>query len=648
MLLLLSWLFYGLAASCVASLYGWHRSRRYSDLAGGTRPSFARVLGVAVAVFASIPLVDLLVQTRELRLAWMIPGCILLGGTLGWLASVFARRIALLARPMTWVVLNCCALAVGLIVTALATRQTALRWYAAAILGVVALLVARHFLSKVPPRWPLLFVADATLLAAVVAMPLVASGLDRLVAPAVADPTGGQPNILLVSVDTLRTDRLGPYGNRRARTPSIDALASTGALFEQATAPIAMTGPSHISILTGLYPRRHGATTNGAAIRGEVSTVAESLSEVGYTTAAFVSGWTLKDEATGLARRFDHYDDEFSRWALLPDRAFALSFLDLLNNGVYFWSRHHFAGEERRGNRTTDRALRWLSHSRNRPLFVMVHYFDPHEPYAPPPPYDALHDPQYTGALSRFEYRHPLQTLRKLFADPREVEHIKALYDGEISYADAEVGRLLQGLTDLELDEETFVIFTADHGESLGEHDFFFDHGEFLYDTCVRVPLILRFPDGWHAGSRWPHDVGLVDLAPTILELAGLGVPEDVDGKSLLTILEGREPVGQRTSFGFVHSGRAMAARSRYSARRRGFKLIWNFDHRELVSERPAREELYNLAADPGEQRNLSASEPQELEELRLDLREFMNRDSIEPSPVDGEVKERLRALGYL
>jgi len=221
------------------------------------------------------------------------------------------------------------------------------------------------------------------------------------------------------------------------------------------------------------------------------------------------------------------------------------------------------------------------------------------------------------------------------------------LYDGEISYVDDEVGRLLQSLEHLKLNENTLIIFTADHGESLTEHNFFFDHGEFLYDTCIQVPLILRFPHRKYAGVRWTKQIRLVDLAPTILGTVGVRQMPSLDGASLLPILNGSDS-NERVSFASVQSTLGESTRSRYSIRENSYKLIWNFDIRQVVSELPAYEELFDLAADPGELKNQIDSSPLQLNELRKKLREWLRENRQTHFGLSDEAKERLRALGYL
>jgi choline-sulfatase len=252
-------------------------------------------------------------------------------------------------------------------------------------------------------------------------------------------PAPSSLNVVLVTLDTLRADRLGSYGFRGVETPHLDALAAEGVLFEQATATVPLTLPSHCSIFTGLLPPRHGVRDNGAASLAEAhTTLAERMKAGGYATGAFVGAWVL-ERRWGLAQGFDEYSDRFG--------------LDQF---------------QKRGDVVLDDALRWIDGVRDRRFFAWVHLFDPHLPYDPPEPY------------------------RARYKDP---------YLGEVAYTDALVGRLMGGLRERGLLERTLVVVTADHGESLGEHGEA-THGFFVYDATVAVPLLVRTPWGWQGRHR--------------------------------------------------------------------------------------------------------------------------------------------------
>jgi arylsulfatase A-like enzyme/Flp pilus assembly protein TadD len=292
--------------------------------------------------------------------------------------------------------------------------------------------------------------------------------------------------ILLVTIDTLRGDHLG-YAGHDVETPNLDRLAQSGAVFTRAIAAAPLTLPSHATILSGLYPTRHGARNNGtSSLPGEVETLAERLKGAGYSTAAFVGAFVL-DSRFGLEQGFDHYDDD------LPEE-------NPLSNAYY---------AERRAEKVVSRALDWAREREDQKLFVWVHLFDPHAPYLPPPPFD------------------------RSYADRP--------YDGEIAYVDRSLAPLLEAF------EDGVTLVTADHGESLGEHGES-THALFLYDATLRVPLLLRAP-GIEPGTRVEAQVRTADIAPTLLDLAGEAPRNELDGKSLLPLVTGEQTEG-RAAYG--------------------------------------------------------------------------------------------------
>lgn len=400
----------------------------------------------------------------------------------------------------------------------------------------------------------------------------------------------GPPNVLLVTIDTCRADHLGPYSERVSWTPALDALAARGVTFDQATAPVPLTLPSHCSILTGLYPDRHGVRDNGAGrLPDEAESLAETLRDAGWTTAAFLAAVPL-ERRYGTAQGFDHYDD-----ALVDEPVGG----DLLNK---LYSNQRTAGE------VVDAALAWIraAAAEPAPYFAWVHLFDPHTPLAPPEPY------------------------RSQFASN--------LYDGEIAYVDAELGRLFAAVDAQERD--TWIVLTADHGESLGEHEES-SHGWFVYEASMNVPWILA-GEGLPAGRRVSEPVSLVHVAPTILEWLGRPAPENLDGRSVLALARGEadeppedrvylESLFPRLNFGWA-----------------GSRAIRIGDWKYVDAPEP---ELYDLAADPGELRNLAAAEPQRVADLRAELADFLDRGGQLEAialDIDEETRAQLDALGYV
>jgi arylsulfatase A-like enzyme/Flp pilus assembly protein TadD len=293
-------------------------------------------------------------------------------------------------------------------------------------------------------------------------------------------PAPAEVNVVVVTLDTTRADRLGCYGFAGGATPHLDRLAREGVLFERATATVPLTLPSHASIFTGTLPPRHGVHDNGGFIldAGAV-TLAERFQAAGYATGAFVAAWVL-DSKWGLGQGFDRYSDKFD-----------LSKYKVVSLGTV----------QKRGDEVMDDALRWMETVKQRKFLAWVHLYDPHTPYDPPEPYRSRHPSRYLG---------------------------------EIAWTDAIVGRLTDWLEREDLMRRTVVIVTADHGESLGEHGEG-THGFFIYDATTRVPLLVRTP--WALRGRVRAQVSTVDVFPTALDLAGLAPQEGIDGRSLVRAL---------------------------------------------------------------------------------------------------------------
>lgn len=389
-------------------------------------------------------------------------------------------------------------------------------------------------------------------------------------------------SVLLVTLDTTRADRLGCYGRAGAATPNLDALAARGVLFRQAYAHVPLTCPSHASMLTGRLPTRHGVRDNGGYVLApEIPTVAERFQAAGHRTGAFVSAFVL-DRRFGLARGFGTYHDRVP-----PGRAADQG--DPSHRSV-------------RAEDTVGRAMQWLSAATAQPFFLWVHLFDPHHPYEPPEPF-----------ASRFR------------ADP---------YDGELAYLDAQLGRLIEAAAA----RGALVAVMGDHGEGLGDHQEV-THSYFVYSNTQRVPFLLSLPGHLPAGTAVDGVVRGVDLAPTLLDLAGLPALPETDGSSLVPWLTGRRDGDAGPAYLESYHPRFWWGASELLGLRSG---------RWLFIEAP-RPELYDVAADPAEKANLAASRPAELEALRARLRTFNAGGPPAPAGrVDAETARNLRALGYL
>jgi len=397
-------------------------------------------------------------------------------------------------------------------------------------------------------------------------------------------------NVLLISMDTLRPDHLGCYGYEPIETPSVDGIAADGFLFTEAHAAVPLTLPSHTVLFTGLSPISTGVRDNGAfVLPGHFVTLAEALKANGYSTAAFVSSFVI-DSRFGLDQGFDLYDDRMETSAN--------------ETGFYF--------PERTAGHVNKAAIEWLRNAEE-PFFAFVHYYDPHLPYNPPPPFDSL------------------------YADMR--------YDGEIAYADVAIGEVLDTLRETGALDNTLVVFVSDHGEGLGDHNES-GHGTLVYESTLKVALIVRLPAGEEAGDagrtgKIDHVVSLIDVKPTILDFLGIEDGAGSDGLSLMPLLRG-ERIDPRIVY--------------FESLYPYFNFKWSplrgARHNEWKYILAPREELYNIARDPEEQYNLAESESERAQELRANVIENASHEVDALKDAEREMSQeevqKLMALGYL
>ncbi len=406
------------------------------------------------------------------------------------------------------------------------------------------------------------------------------------------------PNIVLITLDTTRADRMGFLGSERGLTPNLDELARRGVVFSRAYAQVPLTTPSHATILTGTYPGFNHVNYMGDPLGKALPFLPEILHRNGYRTAAFVGALVLDPRklAPGFERGFGIYDAGFHRRRGSEDRYRSL---------------------ERRGVEVVNRALAWLSKQPAGPFFLWVHLYDPHDPYSPPEPYQ-----------TRYQ------------AEP---------YDGEIAYTDSAVAKLLAGLRAQRLFDGALIAVMADHGEAFGEHGEN-HHGIFLYDETIHVPLLFKLP-GQHSARKVETAVGLVDVAPTILRAAHLPVPPAMQGESLLSFMK-LEQAGASNQPSDSNLQRPVYAESSYGHLSFGWSTLraWRTG-KYLYIEAPERE-LYDQSADPLAAHNLAPDSKAVADTAAAQIAEF-NRMMTKGSPAEKtqlspEQSESLHALGYL
>jgi choline-sulfatase len=392
-------------------------------------------------------------------------------------------------------------------------------------------------------------------------------------------------NVVLVTIDTLRPDHLHCYGYSKIETPTLDSLATSGALFENAVTQTPLTPPSHASIFTGLYPTVHHVRDTGGFILGPSTTLATILHQQGWDTAAFVSSAVLKKQF-GFSQGFNVYDDQMPKPSNIRDVV---------------------EDPERRAGDTVDRAIHWLDAQSGRPYFLWVHLYDPHQPYQPPSPF------------------------KEKYKD--------RAYDGEIAYADRELGRLFEAVHNKKSPaEKTMVAVMSDHGESLREHGEY-THGVFLYDATLRIAFLMSGP-GVPAGVRVKQQARTVDFLPTILELMGGQAPPSIQGASLLPSFTGSETP---TAVSY--------AETLYPKINMGWAELRAIRTNHWKYVRAPKPELYDLSLDPAETTNVIQTHAVERERFEAQLKAVVGGDGTEKvgtSSIDQHTLDQLRSLGYV
>jgi arylsulfatase A-like enzyme len=484
--------------------------------------------------------------------------------------------------------------------------------------GLAAVLIARR-----PPavRWSVSTALAAACLA-VLLLPSpstsIPSGLDAHASGAGSQGRAQVDNAILISIDSLRADRLGIYGNSRPTSPTMDRLARQGALFTSAASNSSWTIPSHASMLTGRDVLAHGVINDTDRIPTDIPTLASAVQDAGITTGGIIS-FGFVGSGYGFERGFDHFDES------IPS------------------APNYDPVRDEPAPLVRDLATAWLRERKDDRFFLFLHFWDVHYDYLPPPPYDRMFDPDYTGTITGENFYRSKQVNKRLPA--RDVEHLLALYDGEIRYVDDHLKQILDVLGELGLRERTAVIVTGDHGDEFFEHGYK-GHGRTLYREVTHIPLIAYVP-GLPGGRVIDEPVSLVDLMPTILDLLGIAAPEGLNGTSLAGAIAGAPVAGRSGTYGWLCSYKKLAncQASQHSA---DGTLIHVFQ--------PMRLEYYGND-DRAQKTNLAGTDGWSRAERLAQLREHLGAHwhqsrslGLRTGPTgggDAATSEQLRNLGY-
>jgi arylsulfatase A-like enzyme len=433
------------------------------------------------------------------------------------------------------------------------------------------------------------------------------------VLPAVQLSAAARPNILFITFDTTRSDGLSPYGNKESWTPHTQKLADEGVLFENVYAQAPQTLPNHVSIFTGLYTITHNVLSNGQKLDEAALTLAEILKEYNYNTGAIVSAAPLM-KVFNLDQGFDHYDDDFA----------ALDLLHGFKSFLRFFSANKINMQsDRKGHETARLAVRWIERAskRKKPFFLWVHFFDPHKPY------------DYRPDFGRPEIIENL-------VDLTGHERARVAYANEVQFADHNMGKVLAALETLGIAERTLTVFTADHGESLGEHGYL-GHRQHVYENIIRVPFIIRWPQHLPFARRIAAPTMSIDIVPTLLSLLEIPyLPGSFQGRDMLAV----QPQQPRRLYSL-----AVKLFTKTPIRR---MMIYG-DYKFIEFDQPERNALYDIHLDPLEQVNLLDDLPPEALQVQWQegVQQWWDQHSsllLSDFKMTREQLERLKSLGYV
>ncbi|MBI5506874.1 MAG: sulfatase [Deltaproteobacteria bacterium] len=451
-------------------------------------------------------------------------------------------------------------------------------------------------------------------------------------APSPASAAGGDGaaayNVVLISLDSLRADHLRTYGYQRDTAPAIDRMAREGVVFDNAIATSSWTLPTHVTMFTGRYQLSHGVIDETSVLPSSIPTLGQIFKAAGFSSAGFASGPYLAGHY-GYERGMDTYRDLSARFSD-PREARSAILSPEINAD----------------------ALGWLDAHATERFFLFLHYFDIHYDYVPPAPYDTMFDPDYTGTMDGRNFIERSDVNARM--NGRDLDHVRALYDGEIRFTDEHVGRVLDKLEALGVLEKTVVLLVADHGDEFFEHGNK-GHHRTVYDEVIRVPFVLRLPGKTHAGVRIQDQVSLVDVLPTLLESAAVATPPETEGVSVRHFLEGSPPQRDAVYSDFYDK---QGFNLQVARRTPADKTIHHFNR--ITHPTRGAIEYYDLAADPRERNDVSSTRRDAVTSSLTNMGDWLGQQwraqrSAEAASgghssikIDEDTMERLKSLGYV
>lgn len=447
-------------------------------------------------------------------------------------------------------------------------------------------------------------------------------------------------NVIIISIDALRTDHMSAYGYTRETTPNIDAFLKKSTVFNGAVTVYPKTSSSMTSMLTGLYPYNHEVRKNAKdKLKKTIRTLPEILKGYGYSTAAFISNVVLKSKLSGLNQGFNTYDENLNEKEI--------------NRNL----------NERSAENLVIPAIKWIKQNRNKKFFLWIHFIDPHGPYNPPKEYSKKFRSEVKNEID-IELISDYQRRGNLHDANRYID----LYDGEIAFMDENVGKLLSSISANVTKRKNLIIFTADHGESLGEHNDYFEHGRRVYDTCLRIPLAINLEGEIPANRIDKSDeVAIIDIMPTILNILGIDLKDNLDGISLSPVIYGTNPLNRKYVFPEVlnqYKPKTVPKDVEFfkAIRSNEWKFILALDKNGSILS----DELYNIKNDAAEERNLASKEVKIADKMKAELLKNLDlqkknffgkligwiekkesKEKSEPE-IDKKDLEALKSLGYV